>query len=98
MADAIADTVDVIGRAKRGVVDLQDVSAVIRDPDGVEAEARERGRGTAADVELDDRSLDGRAIAQLDDMLAALSRARLDTLRARVLAHVHSIGTKRLRE
>src|SRR5439155_3467745 len=97
VTDAVADRVDVIGRAER-VVDFQDVAAVVRDPRGVEAKGRERGRGGAPDVELDDRGLDRRAVRELHDVLATLSGTRPDALGTRVLAHVHSIAAKRLRE
>src|SRR4029077_18207203 len=72
--------------------------AVVRDSYRIETKSGERRRGSPADVELDDRRLDRRPISELDDVIAAFSRARANALRASVLAHVDAGRTKSLRE
>ena len=72
----------------KGVVDFQDVTAVVREPDRIETEGGEGGRGRASNVELDDRGLDRGPVGELDDVVAAFSGFRPDALRARVLADV----------
>src|SRR5438445_2046016 len=95
--DAIADGVDVLGGAKR-VADREEIPAVVRDPDRIEAKTGEGGLGGASHVELDHSGLDRRSVRELDDMLAAHSRARPDALGARVLPHVDARRSERLRE
>src|SRR5439155_2588852 len=83
--------------AARGVYYADDPT-IDHVPQGIEAEFRERRRSVASDVELDDRGHDRRSVGELHDVLTTLSAARPDARGARVLAHVHSIGAKRLRE
>ena len=97
MADAIADREDVFRRAKP-FVDLQKVPAVVRDAGRLEAETRERRRGGAANVELDHRRFDGGPVGELDDVVAALTRARPDPFGPRVLADVDARSTQCLCE